>query len=110
MMIADPLQQIRKLLEKGPAHLYTIAKAFGLSYGSVQWYAFDGMRKGLWKMRRVAEKVVVYLPGQDPLDAVTMGDLIMCLKRHAPRDKPLRELPNLLRMCLDEDLLRELLG
>ena len=80
----------------GPVKLYQIAKALNASYGTAQYYVSRLERRGLLKTRKIACYVVVYVDGQDPLDAVTAEDLARCLARD--RDT----LRRLLR-CLAED-------
>jgi len=75
----------------GPAKLYQIAKALNVTYGTAQYYVTRLEQRGSIKTRKIACYVVVYVDGQNPLDAVTEEDLMRCLARDR----------NMLRRCLE---------
>jgi len=83
--------EILNLVRNGPVKLYQIAKALKVSYGTAQYYVGKLERRGLIKTRKIACYVVVYVDGQNPLDAVIVEDLARCLARD--RD--------MLRRCLE---------
>jgi predicted transcriptional regulator len=103
-MEADVVKRIVEYLERnGPANVYTLAKELGLrSYGVAVWYVEKAMRHGLVQTKKVANMRIVYLPGQDPLSAVTVRDVIHCLQRLARRNgaEPAQAIYHYLEKCL----------
>jgi len=95
----EGMESILNLVRNGPMKLYQIAKALNVTYGTAQYYVTRLEQRGLIKRRKIACYVVVYVDGQNPLDAVTEEDLMRCLARSD--EKTFRRL---LRCLADDEL------
>ncbi|MEM4898456.1 MAG: hypothetical protein QXR18_09715 [Pyrobaculum sp.] len=94
--------QIIDLLKKvGSLNAYEVVRRLNLqSYGVTEYYLTRGAIKGLWKLTKIANKVIVHLPNQDPLTAVTASDVVKCLRRYAKDGEPVAKIYDYLRLCL----------
>lgn len=89
------------LRSRGPVNAYEVMKRLKLpSYGVTGYYLVRGANRGFWKLTKVANKLVVHLPNQDPLTAVTASDVIKCLRRYAKDGEPAAKIYDYLRLCL----------
>ncbi|MEM0464941.1 MAG: hypothetical protein QXT27_06465 [Pyrobaculum sp.] len=98
----DVAAKIRELLEReGPQYAYRIMQTLGLrSYGATEYYLTWGARRGLWKLTRISGKVIAYLPDQDPTAALTIRDVIKCLRQYVKDGEPAAKIYDYLRLCL----------
>jgi len=75
-------EEILELLRReGPATVYRIAKAFGLTYGKAQWHIGKLQRRGLVYTVKIGLRRYVALRGVDVLQKVTVKDVLDELMR-----------------------------
>jgi len=63
-------------------NVYEIAKKFGVSYGTAQWYVFNLQRKGLVKEYRVGKKRFI-TTNEDMLKCLKVQDIVEALRSYA---------------------------
>jgi DNA-binding transcriptional ArsR family regulator len=70
-------EEILELLKReGPVTVYRIAKTFGLTYGAAQWYVSKLERRGSVCTVRIGTRRYVAIKGDDPLQKVTVRDVL----------------------------------
>jgi DNA-binding Lrp family transcriptional regulator len=70
-------KEILELLRReGPATVYRIAKAFGLTYGAAQWYIGKLQQLGFIYTVKIGSKRYVALRDHDLLQKVTVEDAV----------------------------------
>jgi len=72
---------------RGPVKTYAIAKHFKLTYGTAQYYVYLLERERLVKVAKLLSATYVYVDGQDPMEAVTVRDLLTYLAKTLKRHK-----------------------
>jgi predicted transcriptional regulator len=70
-------KEILELLKReGSVTVYRIAKTFGITYGTAQWYIDRLQRLGLVCIVKIGMRRYVVLKGTDPLQKATVKDVL----------------------------------
>ncbi len=75
--LMDLEKEILELLRReGPVTVYTVAKTFGITYGTAQWYVAKLEQRGLVCTVKIGTRRYVALRGEDPLQKATVRDVL----------------------------------